>query len=567
MTSEQRRLSHCAVPKDFALQHYFVFCYYKYMKKKAIIYAENTDRLLTLVNYLVQDDWEIISGGDTAEFLSKNLIPYTMEPSLSSVTKGHDRFTSLINLVINSKSEETYDSYTSLDYEDAASLLCVNIQPKYHSIARFLEESSSENCIDLKHVSLIRAAAKNYSNVLILTDPEDYEEAIIQLKTESISKQFRLYLAGKALNLTSAYDASCAYSILFQREQIDFPNYLIFPYKKEKRLAQGANNHQQAWLYSQGLHNSALAGIKKIQGKEVDYNLIKNYFAAWNIVSMFLKIIKNPFEVPSTDSSGYSYSTQFTPAAGFVFTIGIKYGNPIGAALGTDVCNSFTKTLNCAPETFDGATLGCSAVIDRDAALLLSKMTLDSIIAPDFTKEAREILAKTNSLRLIVASNTVSGFYETATIDGGLLAQISDHTLFKHWNVVTTRRPTQAQIDAMAFGTMISLGAKSDSAIIINDSAAIGISFGQPNRRKAVLLAVEDAKECFKNGLTSSDTSAEILVSDTSIPFDDKIRNAVEIGVKAIIQTGGSSSDQQLIDYCNENDIAMVFTGMRHIAF
>ena len=182
-------------------------------------------------------------------------------------------------------------------------------------------------------------------------------------------------------------------------------------------------------------------------------------------------------------------------------------------------------------------------------------------------KEAREILAKTNSLRLIVASNTVSGFYETATIDGGLLAQISDHTLFKHWNVVTTRRPTQAQIDAMAFGTMISLGAKSDSAIIINDSAAIGISFGQPNRRKAVLLAVEDAKECFKNGLTSSDTSAEILVSDTSIPFDDKIRNAVEIGVKAIIQTGGSSSDQQLIDYCNENDIAMVFTGMRHIAF
>ena len=127
------------------------------MKKKAIIYAENTDRLLTLVNYLVQDDWEIISGGDTAEFLSKNLIPYTMEPSLSSVTKGHDRFTSLINLVINSKSEETYDSYTSLDYEDAASLLCVNIQPKYHSIARFLEESSSENCNNQRRKPLITA--------------------------------------------------------------------------------------------------------------------------------------------------------------------------------------------------------------------------------------------------------------------------------------------------------------------------------------------------------------------------------------------------------------------------
>lgn len=534
------------------------------MKKKAIIYAENTDKLLILANYLSQDDWEIISDGETAEFLAKNLIPYTMEPSLSSTSKGHDRFNSIINLVLNSKQEDDYDSF---DFDDSISLVCINVLPKYNIISQFLEESSSENCIDIKHISLIRAAAKNYSNVMILTDPEDYQEAIIQLKTECITKPFRLYLAGKALNITAAYDARCAYSILFQQEQVDFPNYLVLPYKKSRHLSQGANPHQQAWLYSQELYNSALSGIKKIQGKELDYNIIKNYFAAWNIVSMFLKIIKNPFEVPSTDSSGYSYSTQFSPAAGSVFTIGIKYGNPIGAALGADVCSSFSKTLNHASETFDGATLGCSAVIDRESALILEKMTLAAIIAPDFTKEAREILAGNSSIRLIIASNTVNGSYETAPIDGGQLVQTSDHTLFKHWHVVTKRRPTQAQIDAMAFGTMISLGTKSDSAIVINDSAAIGISFGQPNRRKSVLLAIDDAKECFKNGLTSADTNAEILVSDTSIPFDDKLQNAVDIGVKAIIQTGGSSSDQQLIDFCNEHDISMVFTGMRHMAF
>lgn len=532
------------------------------MKKKAIIYTENTNKLLALANYLVQDNWEIISAGNTGEFLAKNLIPYTLDQSLIETPKGHDDFTRLLHLVISSKKTDE-----SFNFEEYISLVCVNIEPKYNELSKFLEESSSENCIDLKRVSLIRTAAKNYTNILILTDPEDYQEAIIQLKTESITKQFRLYLAGKALNLTSAYDASCALSILFQSENIDFPNYLVFPYKKQRKLTQGSNSHQAAWLYSQNMSSSALAGIKKIQGKELDYNVIKNHFSAWNIVSMFLKIIKNPFEVPSTDSSGYSFSTQFTPAAGFVFTIGIKYGNPIGAALGPDVSTSFSKTFNCAPESFDGATLSCSAVIDEYAAKMLVNMSIASIIAPDFTKEARNILASNTSLRLVVAANTVSGFYETYSIDGGILAQISDHILFKHWHVVTKKRPTQAQIDAMAFGTMISLGAKSDSAIIINDSAAIGISFGQPNRKKAVQFAVEDAKECFKNGLTSSDTNAEILVSDTSIPFDNEISNVINIGVKAIIQTGGSSSDQQLIDYCNEHNISMVFTGMSHMAF
>ena len=534
------------------------------MKKRAIIYTENMEQLPALAEFLICDDWEIVSAGETAAYLNSKHIPITEEKALLSNTPADDSFFRLLQQVTQNESDFYHDSFST---KGAIRLVCVNVKPRYHPLTDFLEESSSDNCIDFKHQTLIRCAAKNYKSVLILTNPEDYSEAIIQLKTDSVTKDFRLDLAGKALNLCSACDAASSLSISMQKKRIEFPNYFVVPYQKQRKLLHGTNPHQYACLYTHNLDTSALSGVKKIQGKELDYCIIKNGCIAWNIMSLFFKIIKNPFEVESMDSQGYPYTTQFTPAAGSVFTIAIKNENPVGAALGSNVCQSFAKTLNCSPDTFDGATLACSAVIDQDAAVSLSKANLLTIIAPDFTKEAREILSENISLHLIVASKMFSGFHESVSIDGGLLVQTPDNTLFQKWKVVTNRRPTQAQTDAMAFGTMVILAAKSDSALVVNDSATIGISTGQTSRKRSIRFAFEDAEECIKNGLTSGDTSAEILVSDTSIPFDEGIQKAADLGIKAIIQTGGSSSDQELIDFCNNHDISMVFTGMRHLAF
>jgi len=534
------------------------------MKKRAILYTENMENLLSLAEFLVSDNWEIISAGETAEFLGSKNIPVTVEKSLLNSSYENDAHLKLLHQIDQTENKYSYDG---LESAGEVKLVCINIQPKFMPLTSFLEESSSENSIDFKHISLIRYAAKNYNSTLVLTNPEDYHEATIQLRTDSVSKEFRLELAAKALNLCSAYDAATSLSIMMQKQKIEFPKYFMVPYERSIKLSHGSNPHQSACLYTENLKNSALNGMKKIQGKELDLLIVKNYFLAWNTVSLFLKIIKNPFEVETIDSSGYAYTTPFTPAAGSVFTIGIKNNNPIAASLGSNVNHSLSKTFNCAPEIFDGATLGCSAVIDVEAAITLSKSNLMAIIAPDFTKDARQILAENNSIRLVMASVVSSSFHEVSSVDGGLMVETADNELFRKWHIVTQKRPNQAQIDSMAFGTMVCLPAKSYSSIVINDFSAIGISTGQPSRKRSLNLAIQDAEECFRNGLTSSDTNAEVLVSDTSIPFDERIIKAAEMGVKAIIQTGGTSSDRALIDFCNEHEISMIFTGMHHRSF
>ena len=537
------------------------------MRRKAIIFTEDYKNLLQLTAYLVQDDWELVSGGETAEFLEKNSISVSNDPSLTSASRSGDGFTTILNLVMNSRIQKANNPRTADNITEIAPLACVNIIPKYENLDTENENVSIANKIDHKHISLIRAAAKNYMNILILTDPEDYQEAIIQLKTDSVSDEFRLYLAAKALNLTAAYDAGIAISLLSHNLKTDFPDYFVAPYKKMKHIIHGTNAHQAACLYSLPCAHSALSGFRKIQGEELDFGVMKNNFSAWNVVTLFHRLLKNPFEVSSTDSFGYPYSTQFTPTAGSVFTIGIKFCTPVGAAFGPDVATSFSKTINCALESFDGAVIGCSAVIDEKAATEIIKTNISAVIAPDFVKGAREILAEKKSIRLIIASNPIASVVEASTIDGGLLAQISDCVLFKQWNTVTKKRPTQPQIDAMALGTMLSIAAKSNSAIIINDNAVIGISSGQSSWRKALSIAIDDAQECFKNNLTSLDTNAEVLVSDDSIPFGDFIYRLPEIGVKAIIQPGGSQTDNEFIEYCNEHEISMIFTKMTHLNF
>ena len=155
---------------------------------------------------------------------------------------------------------------------------------------------------------------------------------------------------------------------------------------------------------------------------------------------------------------------------------------------------------------------------------------------------------------------------DVATVDGGMIFQSTDTVPFRNWRVVTNTRPNQQQVDALAFGTLIAMLTKSDAAVIINDNQAIGVSTGQTNKKKAILLALEEASNCIKNNLTSSDQSAEILVSDTYINFDDALRCIADHGIKAIIQSGGSNSDGLLIDYCNEKGISMIFTGHQHFS-
>ena len=533
------------------------------MKKKAVLYTPNFEKLATLAQSLVHENWEIISAGATADFLKAQNIAVTINRALEEPLNSNDSYIKLMKMITeNGRSIQT----TASRSEAVVSLACLNVPPTFRKLNDFLEIDKSDNCIDFNTINLIRAGAKNYNNVIILTDPADYDEAIIQIKTDSVSTKFRLYLAGKALNLTSAYDATCAASILSQSEGIRYPNYYMLPFKRTAHLRHGMNEHQTSYIYSINDQIGALSGIKKIQGKELNFNLIENCFSAWKCTSLFLKIIKNPFTVDSWDCNNYPFTTQFTPAAGSVFSIAVKNTNPIGAALGSNLVESFKKCLSCDPSSFEGATLGCSSVVDREAAEEIIKVDLRAIIAPDFSREAKEIFSQKKDMRLLIASKPISDYYEARTVDGGLLVQQPDWTIFKKWKVVTQNRPTQIQADSMAFGMMLAMIAKSDAALVLNDFAAVGISTGNTSRSRAIHYALDNASEYFKNNVNSSDRNAEILVSDSVIHFDENTKSLADIGVKAIIQTGGADNDAEFINFCNEHGISMVFTGIQHLS-
>ncbi len=532
------------------------------MQNRALIFVHDTKNLASLAKYLAGEGWEISAAGTAGDFLKRNGIAFTHEECMGEKRPSVNIYHRLVQSVLTPGRQ-----FSEEPEESVVKLVCVNIPPRFHDLRDFQDVSRTENCIDIRYVALIRAAAKNHMNVLALTDPADYKEAIIQMKTGAVSEGFRLYLAGKALNLTAANDASAAYSILSRSCEHYFPTYYLPVYEKQPIIHQGLNEHQAANFYSLNIHPDGFKSFQKIQGAELDFASIKNAFTAWKTVSTFIKIIKNPFTVESTDANNYTFTTQFTPAAGSVFTVGVKNASPIGAALGPSVFESYKKTFSCEPADFDGAVLGCSAVIDGITAEELSKAHLAAVVAPDFTKDALKILAERKELRLISANRFISDFFECVSIDDGLLVQTPDSELFRKWHIVTQTRPVQSQIDAMAFGILIAMMARSDCSIVVVDSAAVGIASGHTNRSKAVRLALEDADEYSARAQEILDANSKILVSDSAIPFDERTAQIAEHGIKAIIQAGGAQNDEEFIDFCNQKGISMIFTGMPHISF
>ena len=244
-----------------------------------------------------------------------------------------------------------------------------------------------------------------------------------------------------------------------------------------------------------------------------------------------------------------------------VFTIALKHNTPCGASLGETVLDSYQKTYDCDPVSIYGGILGCSAIIDKTAATEMVKCFLEVIVAPGFTNEALEILQTKKNIRLIIAEIQANEAFDCMSVDGGMLVQSRDNELFQKWEVVTEAKPTQEQIDEMAFGMTIAMFAKSNAIVVVKEKTAVGIGCGQTNRIWAASQALARAKSVTDKACVSK---AEVLVSDAFFPFADCVEEAAEFGIKAIVQPGGSIRDKESIEACNKLGISMVFTGTRH---
>ena len=541
------------------------------MQKRAIIHVENTENVLELAGYLASANWTILSANKTEELLKRENIPVTHEPSIVENTQYKNDASQLITKILATKPEQAYKYEESDLNENNIYLLCINITPEIKESNPSTPLSSILNPSNYVISSIIRAAFVNHSNVLILTDPADYKEAIIQLKTNNILKEFRTYLAAKALNLISAYDSGIAASILQSPEYgVIFLNHLTYPYKRNIELHQGSNPQQKGCLYKTPDGNGALNGFLKLQGKDLTYPIVSDISFAWERVSTLYDQLKNQYSVKSTNCDGYDFTTQFTPLTGTVFTIAVKFNSIIGAALSTNVTDSFKLTYQYDTQNITDVVLACSSVIDAPAAEQMLIGGFVAIIAPSFTVEAKQILSANKSIRLIPSAKVIRSLYDGQLINGGLLLQTRDNSLFEHWKVKTKNRPSQFKTDEMAFGMLLAMGARSYSAILIKNNAIVGIAQGCTSVNRAMMVVYQDAllhQERTKSESPEIDNSlGDVLICDATIPFDEPVKKLLDNGITAIIQTGGTPADNEFTNYCDERGIVMVFTDMTHIS-
>lgn len=388
--------------------------------------------------------------------------------------------------------------------------------------------------IDIGGPTMLRSAAKNHKDVAVICDPADYAAVVEELKAEGVvSYDTKYRLALKVFQHTAAYDAMISQ---YLREQIDapLPDNVTLTFEKLQDLRYGENPHQKATYYKEiQPFEGSLATAEQLHGKELSFNNINDT----NGAIMALK----EFEEPAV--------------------VAVKHANPCGVGCGENIYEAYMKAYECDPTSIFGGIVAANREIDKATAEEISKIFIEIVIAPAFSKEAIEILTQKKNIRLLVVAGlekkAPAGQIDIKKVSGGLLVQDTDDTLYDEENlkVVTEKAPTEAELRDMKMAMKVVKHIKSNGIVIAKDNGTLGIGPGQMNRIWAAENAIRQAQKPLEGA---------VLASDAFFPFSDCVEAAGKAGITAIIQPGGSIRDQESIDKANELGIAMVFTGERH---
>ncbi|HHV79453.1 MAG TPA: bifunctional phosphoribosylaminoimidazolecarboxamide formyltransferase/IMP cyclohydrolase [Firmicutes bacterium] len=413
-------------------------------------------------------------------------------------------------------------------------VVAVNLYPFEQTVKRpgATIEEAIEN-IDIGGPSLIRAAAKNHEDVIVICDPSDYEPVLDGLRSGTLGAQARRKLAAKAFYHTACYDSLIA--SYFARKsgvpQDDFPERFAVYFEKKYDLRYGENPHQKAAFYVEPFSTEVtIAGARQLQGKELSFNNILDADAALNVVREFDQ-----------------------PAA-----VAVKHTNPCGCAIGETIAEAFRKTYEGDPVSIFGGIVAFNRKLDAETARRLVELFLEIVIAPEYDDEALEILKRKPNLRVLVTGHWMghSGQgRDFRRVRGGLLVQEADITDAAHWKVVTEKEPTPEQLADLHFAWKVVKHVKSNAIVLAKGRQTIGVGAGQMNRIDAARIAISHAGEAAKGC---------VLASDGFFPFADVVEAAADAGVVAIVQPGGSIRDEESIAKANERGVPMLLTGVRH---
>ncbi|MDO4535462.1 MAG: bifunctional phosphoribosylaminoimidazolecarboxamide formyltransferase/IMP cyclohydrolase [Clostridium perfringens] len=499
------------------------------MIKRALISVYDKSGILELVNFLKDNGVEIISTGGTFKYLKENDVEVTEISEITGSCEMLDGRVKTLHPIIHGGILAIRDNKEHMDTLKARNIetidmVVVNLYPFFEKVKEDLSFEEKVEFIDIGGPTMLRAAAKNFKDVVVLSNVLDYEKVINEIKeSNDVSFKTRKVLAGKVFNLMSAYDGAIS-NFLLQDEE-EYPEYLSVSYKKLQSLRYGENPHQSAAYYGSCEAKGAMNSFEVLNGKELSYNNIKDVDIAWKVACEFEEDIA---------------------------CCALKHNTPCGVAIGDSVLDAYKKAYECDSISIFGGIVAINRTIDEDTAKEMSKIFLEVIIAPDYTEEALEVLRSKKNLRVLKCDVKPTNKNYMVSVDGGILVQEEDKTLVKDLNVVTKRKPTDKEVKDMLFAMKVVKYVKSNAIVVAKDNMAVGIGGGQVNRIWAACEALERGK------------GATVLASDAFFPFGDVVKECGKYDIKAIIQPGGSIRDNESIDECDKEDIAMVMTGVRH---
>ncbi|AYE33276.1 bifunctional phosphoribosylaminoimidazolecarboxamide formyltransferase/IMP cyclohydrolase [Clostridium septicum] len=497
------------------------------MIKRALISVFDKEGILDFSNFLSAKGVEIISTGGTFKHLKENGVNVTEVNEVTNFPEMLDGRVKTLHPILHAgilairDNEEHMNTIKERNIEPI-DMVIVNLYPFFKKVREDLSFDEKIEFIDIGGPTMLRAAAKNFKDVAVISDKEDYK--VVREEIEAlgeVSFKLRKKLAGKVFNLMSAYDAAISNFLL---EDEEYPEYLSISYKKLQSLRYGENPHQSAAYYGRTEIDGAMNSFEVLNGKELSYNNIKDLDIAWKVVCEFEEIA----------------------------CCGLKHNTPCGVAIGETPFEVYTKAYNADPTSIFGGIVAINRKIDKATAEEMVKIFLEVVAAPDFDEDALEVLKTKKNLRVIKCNNTPQDKKFMVTVDGGMLVQEEDKKLVEEIKVVTEKVPTEEEMRDLVFGMKVVKYVKSNAIVTIKDGVAVGIGGGQVNR----IWPTEDALRRGKG--------ATVLASDAFFPFRDVVDTCAKHGIKAIIQPGGSMRDEESIEACNEHGIAMVFTGIRH---
>lgn len=501
--------------------------------KRALISVYDKNGILEFAKELVKRDFEIISTSGTAKLLRENNIKIkTIEELTESPEVLGGRVKSLHPLIFAGLLADRFNPEHKKQVSEfnfkLFDLLVVSLYP-------FKETIQKEDCtipeaieqIDIGGVSLIRAAAKNYSNVSVLVNPEQYKGYLSSLDS---GKNNNLELASHAFSYISEYDSHIAG--YFKKISSDPSGVFSFYYKSTNQLRYGENPHQKAEIFNVG--KTGFEDIfEKLHGKELSYINILDIDAAYNLI--------NEFDEPSCA----------------IF----KHTNPSGVASDNNLTNAYLKALACDNVSRFGGIIILNRKLDIETASEIDKIFTEIIITTGYDKDAFEFLLKKKNRRLIKYLPGLDvHVMDLKSVTGGVLVQNKDSVVLNEneLKIVTHRKPSENELRDLIFAMKVCKHTKSNSVVYAKNLQTVGIGGGQPSRVDSSMLAVQKAKRF------GMDLDGCSVASDAFFPFPDGVIEAAKAGAKSVIQPGGSVKDDEVIAAANEYGLAMVFTGIRH---